>query len=160
MSIIDRFLGSQRYDAALPTRRDGDIREVQCDWRGRTILAIGDDTSVATETESSTTWVNVTTPADVGLVSATPKHLGQFWLQSTYGAAGWIQLHDVASLVDLTPGDAPAFAPLYIAANGLVTIPFPRAKLFSTGIVWAFSSTPSTYTAVGAATLVGSFEVL
>lgn len=160
--LVHKWLGHGKYNTTLPTLTDGQVGENQCDSRGRLIVSIGADGGVATETSAGTSWVHALTHDDKGLVTASAsKHLCSFWVQSSYATAGYIQFHNLAatgSLVSTT--SIPAIAPLYIQANGLVSITFARGKLFSTGIVWAFSSTPNVWTEVAAATVGGSFEII
>lgn len=162
IDLVHKWLGHGQYNATLPTATDGLVVPAQCDSRGRLIVALGADTGVATETSTGTTWVHLHAPDDKALVTATAnKGLCFFYFQSTYASAGFMQFHNLAatgSLVSTT--SVPHIASIAIPANGLVSFAFPRARMFSTGIVWAFSSTANVYTEVAAATVCASVEIV
>lgn len=160
--LVHKWEGHAKHNTTLPTATDGQVVENQCDTRGRLIVAIGADVGVATESSTGVTWVNALTHDDKGLVTATAaKSLCSFYVQSSYATAGYIAFFNLAATASLSSGvTVPHIAPLYIPAMGLVSISFARAKLFATGIVWAFSSTPNVWTEVAAATVGGSFEIV
>jgi hypothetical protein len=160
--LVHKFLPHGKYNATLPTLSDGANGEQQLDSRGRLIVSVSGSTAVPTESGSATSWTHAITHDDKGLVTATAsKSLAFFWMQSSYATGGYLQFHNLAATGSLvTTVSVPLIAPIYIAPMGFASIEFPRAKLFSTGIVWAFSSTPNVWTEVAAATLGGSFEII
>jgi hypothetical protein len=148
--LVHKFLGHGKYNATLPTYNDGQAAEVQTDSRGRII------TVSATPTNSTvgTTWSDeISAGAQAKLVTATANKsfVGGFWT-NTEPVSGYVMLFNLASTGSLSSGvTEPFMAPIPIAANGFVAVSLPRARVFSTGIVWAISSTPDVYTSSTAA---------
>lgn len=158
--LVHKFLGHAKYNATLPTYTDGQTAEMQADSRGRLRTVLESITGVATSTTAGTTWVDSYTADDSGTISASPKALLGAYFTSTYAASGFIQLHNLAAHGSLSSGATVPLFSIPIDANGFAAIDLPRGRAFSTGIVWAFSSTANVYTAVAAATVVGSAEYI
>jgi hypothetical protein len=80
------------------------------------------------------------------LVSAVPAKLYQAWGAQDSGGLLWLQFFDLAAG---PPGGAvvPKSAPIPVDSPGLWSQSFPEGISFGTGIVIAYSTTQSTYTA-------------
>lgn len=161
---VHKFLGHGKYNATLPTYSDGQTAEAQCDSRGRVLVTLASDASAPpTSTSAGTTWGKTTglTATHRELITATDsKGLLYLRLRSTYASAGYIQLHDLNAVADLVSATSVPIGPSFdIASNGTVEIEYPRARMFTSGIVWAFSTTPNVYTQDASATVVAEWEI-
>ena len=155
---VHLFKGHGVYNATLPTKTDGQTEALQLDSRGRLIVSVGADT-VLTSTTAGTTWVDQLTATHKNAIVASSKALLFAQFQSTYATGGWIQLFNLAAHASLSTGvTVPTMVPIPIAAYGTVNIELPRGRAFSSGIVWAYSSTALVWTEVAAATVVVSAE--
>jgi hypothetical protein len=157
---VHKFLAHLTHNTTLPTYTDGQTAEAQSDSRGRLIVSVG-ATSVPTSGTVSTTWYDCITATHKATIVGSAKSLLFAQFQSTYGVAGWIQIHNLAAHTSLSTGvTVPTMVSIPIAANGTVSIDLPRGRTMSNGLVWAFSSTPSVWTQDAAATVMASVEYI
>ena len=92
------------------------------------------------------TFVDSAAVALFHVVSAAPAKLYQAWGAHDSGGLLWLQVFNLAAG---PPGGAvvPAMAPIPVDSPGLWSLSFPEGISFATGIVIAYSTTQSTYTA-------------
>jgi hypothetical protein len=92
------------------------------------------------------TFVDSAAVALFHVVSAAAAKLYQAWGAHDSGGLLWLQVFNLAAG---PPGGAvvPAMAPIPVDSPGLWSLSFPEGISFATGIVIAYSTTQSTYTA-------------
>lgn len=142
MPVQDRiypWLGHARYQEDDPTGvQDLDVLPFRCDDRGRLLVASATaDTSAPIETYATATWSGVRGTAGV---------LVAIYAGSLTSDDYFLQLFDLASGPP-TGGATPRH--VFPLIGGAVVSVEPLGGLsFGTGIVWAISSTATTYTAI------------
>lgn len=142
MSLLDRifpWLGHGRYQASPPTLVDQAVAAFRLDALGRLLVTF--------EGEAAIAWTQVSSTGTYAVVRSSAGIVGGLYAASLVEDDTYLQLFNLAAGPP-AGGATPAHV-FPLVAGGVVSIEVLAGLSFSTGCVWAISSTPTTYTAVG-----------
>jgi hypothetical protein len=140
MAFLDAltWLTRGRYRASGVSVADGESAEMQVDASG--------NLKTCDQGKQPAGYHRTKTPGAGGLVKSAPGKILQAWGFNDGGSTVYVQFFDKASA--LNPGDVPLEI-LRVPAGSSFSLSPDAGIPFGTGLRWATSSTPGTYTATG-----------
>lgn len=150
-TTIFQWMGFARYNTSPQVTANGQPQELQSDVNGNLLVNVASygGASPASWTDTVNTYQQVVKNAAGKLYSMSGSNEGT--------TKRWIQIFDAVAVP--SNGAVPKMQ-LAVFAGGTFSIDLPRGRAFSSGIVWAISSTTASLTIDNAATFFVNAEAV